>query len=64
MNDEWQTLQRKTRATAREAYLPPKLKVFGPVGALTQSGTGVMVENTRVMMGVTNCGPNTMRQMC
>ena len=26
-------------ADRRDAYTPPKLKEFGPVGALTQSGT-------------------------
>ena len=27
-----------------KAYAPPELKVFGPVGALTQAGTGAAVE--------------------
>jgi len=39
VNDKQQAWQRKTRADARDAYLPPKLKIFGPVGALTQGGT-------------------------
>jgi hypothetical protein len=64
VNDKRQAWQRNTRADARDAYLPPKLKVFGPVGALTQSGTGMTVENTRQMMMVVSCGPNTMRSMC
>ena len=39
MNDKQQAWQRNTRADARDAYLPPKLKIFGPVGALTQGGS-------------------------
>jgi len=31
-------------------YASPKLKVFGPVGALTQSGTGVVSERMLRMM--------------
>jgi hypothetical protein len=31
-------------AGRRDTYVAPKLKVFGPVGALTQSGTGVPTE--------------------
>ena len=27
-----------------DAYTPPKLKVFGPVGTLTQAGTGTRAE--------------------
>ena len=44
VNDKQQACQRKTRAAARDAYHPPKLKIFGPVGALTQSGTAGMAE--------------------
>jgi hypothetical protein len=39
---------RKQRV-GREAYVPPKLRVFGPVGALTQSGTGRATESTMIM---------------
>ena len=49
----------------RKAYAAPELKVFGPVGALTQSGTGASPEdvmtNPNGMMVCTG-GPN--RQMC
>jgi hypothetical protein len=31
-------------AGRRDVYEPPKLKVFGSVGALTQSGTGTVAE--------------------
>ena len=32
--------QREAQSTGRrDAYTPPKLKEFGPVGALTQSGS-------------------------
>jgi hypothetical protein len=54
----------KALGDEREAYFPPKLKVFGPVGALTQAGTGMMVERTRIMMGIVTCGMNPNRQMC
>ena len=36
--------QRNAPADARDAYAPPKLKVFGPVGALTQGGSVGAVE--------------------
>jgi len=66
VNDERQAWRRKTRATARDAYAPPKLKVFGPVGALTQSGTGAMAENsmTDMMTGVITCSSSRIQQMC
>ena len=32
------------RPDNREAYETPKLKVFGPVGTLTQAGSGVTSE--------------------
>lgn len=51
-------------AEGRKAYAAPELKVFGPVGMLTQSGTGVMVENSNIVMGVLMCGMNTKAQMC
>jgi hypothetical protein len=44
VNDKQQAWQRKARSDARDAYLPPKLKTFGPVGALTQGGSGDMAE--------------------
>jgi len=44
VNDKQQAWQRKTRADARDTYLPPKLKTFGPVGALTQGGSAGMAE--------------------
>jgi hypothetical protein len=31
-------------ATSRGEYTPPRLKEFGPVGALTQAGTGLTAE--------------------
>jgi len=34
------------RAAVRKPYLPPTLKEFGPVGALTQAGTGAKSENS------------------
>lgn len=40
----------KTLPNKREVYSRPKLREFGPVGALTQSGTGMQMEN-RNMMG-------------
>jgi len=33
----------------RDVYVSPKLKVFGPVGALTQSGTGMASEMLMLM---------------
>jgi hypothetical protein len=39
--------QRDTRRVNRgDAYTPPRLKEFGPVGALTQAGTGLKTEQT------------------
>ena len=35
------------REKGRKPYTPPQLRQFGPVGALTQSGTGAMGENPR-----------------
>lgn len=32
--------QSNLRPTARSAYTTPRLKVFGPVGVLTQAGSG------------------------
>jgi hypothetical protein len=58
--------KRQALGDEREAYFPPKLKVFGPVGALTQSGTGAMVERsmTNMQTGVVTCNSRTDRQMC
>ena len=49
---------RKTADTAyrRKSYVPPKLRVFGPVGVLTQSGSGVDAE--AVMMGMVQMNMN------
>ena len=54
--------QRGVQDPRRTQYTPPKLKLFGPVGALTQSDTGAMVESTS-MMG-TACQDRLDRQMC
>ena len=48
----------------KAAYSPPRLIEFGPVGALTQSGTGNMAETVQIMMGIPSCQPNSMRSMC
>jgi hypothetical protein len=48
----------------KATYSPPRLMEFGPVGALTQSGTGSRAESVQVMMGIPNCQSNTMRSMC
>jgi len=37
--------QRSSENTGRETYASPTLKEFGPVGVLTQSGTGQQMEN-------------------
>jgi hypothetical protein len=42
----------------RSPYMAPKLKVFGPVGALTQAGTGF---NSEVMMNNISNSPNQQR---
>ena len=47
---------------ARVVYAAPVLREFGPVGALTQSGTGVSVESSSG--GGTMCSNDTMRAMC
>jgi hypothetical protein len=48
----------------KATYSPPRLIEFGPVGALTQSGTGSMVESQQMMGSVIVCQPNSMRSMC
>ena len=35
--------------TGRKNYTPPRLRVFGPVGNLTQAGTGLGTEMGSVM---------------
>ena len=39
------TPKSNTGSRSRDTYASPKLKVFGPVGALTQGGTGIMNES-------------------
>lgn len=39
MNSRQKDMVCKERSANRDAYIAPKLKVFGPVGALTQSGS-------------------------
>jgi len=41
---ERKSRQNDARSADREEYARPKLKVFGQVGALTQSGTGLEIE--------------------
>jgi len=40
VNLKQKTEQQNPQPTGRAAYSTPMLKVFGPVGALTQAGTG------------------------
>ena len=49
---------RKTAETAyrRKSYIPPRLRVFGPIGVLTQSGSGANVE--AVMNGMVQMNMN------
>jgi len=55
----------KPLSSERGTYESPRLKVFGPVGALTQSGSGMMDEMGMInMMGVLMCSDNIMRNMC
>ena len=49
------------RPVGRCLYVPPALKEFGPVGALTQSGSGNAVEMTMMKGG---CSGNPMAAMC
>ena len=44
------------RARDRKSYSRPRLRVFGPIGTLTQSGSGVDVE--AVMNGMTQMNMN------
>jgi len=41
--------QNDARSAAREEYARPKLRVFGQVGALTQSGSGLDAEKAMDM---------------
>jgi len=55
--------KRKALGDEREAYFPPELKVFGPVGALTQSGTGASPEDVMTTPnGMMVCTGGTKRQ--
>ncbi len=46
-------------------YKPPKIKVFGPVGALTQGGSGMMSEVMDMgMMCMVNPNPNLQSGFC
>jgi hypothetical protein len=57
--------KRKALGDEREVYFSPKLKVFGPVGALTQSGTGAPPEGTMIVgQGMVVCTGGPSRQMC
>jgi len=56
MDTTHRTALRKTQAARRSAYSPPKLTVFGPVGSLTQSGSGVDTE--AVMNGMVQMNMN------
>ncbi len=53
----------KETAKPRTAYSAPVLRLFGPVGALTQGGTGMMVEGAMGMgMGMMGGGNNPNRR--
>jgi len=52
--DDWQM----SRHVSLSVYVPPKLREFGPVGALTQAGVGSMAERGAEMCS----GGNTMKQ--
>jgi len=43
-NNERKSRSADQRQPSRCAYFPPILKEFGPVGILTQAGTGTMIE--------------------
>jgi len=54
MKSESRNLRQEERiGGARKTYCAPKLRSFGSVGALTQSGTGTQMENNGSMMGPT-----------
>ena len=43
-NKELKSQSSDSQQTSRGVYSPPVLKAFGPVGTLTQGGTGMQVE--------------------
>jgi hypothetical protein len=47
----------------RHTYTPPAIKEFGPVSALTQSGSGMAVEMTMNNPEM-SCSPNPNASMC
>lgn len=53
-------------SVARGAYAPPVLRELGTVGALTQAGSGTMVENSMIdmMTGAVTCQSNQNRAKC
>ena len=53
---------RRAPPPVRKAYVSPNLKQFGPVGRLTQSGTGLSAEMTAGGSGM--CTGNSMQAMC
>ena len=54
MNSESHNLQQKERiGEAPKTYCAPKLRSYGSVGSLTQSGSGTQMENNGSMMGPT-----------
>jgi len=52
------------RSRPRNAYEAPTLIEFGPVGALTQSGTAAMSEFGIMWNGMLWCFGGMTRQMC
>jgi hypothetical protein len=56
-NNQLPDRHEKKHAGQRSTYTAPRLKVFGPVGALTQAGTGF---NSEVMMN--NISNSTQQQ--
>jgi hypothetical protein len=49
-NPKQGALQHAAKASGRKAYSPPRLQHFGPVGTLTQSGTGNASEAMGMMV--------------
>ena len=52
VNSQYKPDHRHEQPPGRRAYTPPTLQVFGPVGALTQSGSGMGGEFNMMV-----CGP-------
>ena len=48
------------RQIRRAAYVRPRLREFGPVGMLTQAGTGATSEAMVVGQGMVVCSGNSM----